>query len=390
MEKRKIIILGSTGSLGTQTLEILDKYSEHFEVIGLSANIDEELLTKQAKNHNIPSGNTVLASRDGEEKVKELASHPEAEVVINVLPGLAGINPTIAALKAGKTVLLGNKESLVAEGKKTMCIVQKKNKTNKDSNCTVEKLLHSPLISIDSEHNAIFEILKHSQALAYESTATKSTTQSSAPTYHSALPHIRRITIPCSGGPFLNKSEKELEKLTAKDALAHPRWKMGEKVSIESATLINKGLEIIEAHYLFGLPLDKIDVVVHPECQVHGIVEFEETEKKVSPGKLFGPHLAYISPPNMREHIENALCHVAGIPSGECKKTPNKREIRPLKQNEFKFQKIPKHLPGISIVLSEFKKHPDKMTDFLKKEESLIRNFINGEIAFTEIFQNLT
>jgi 1-deoxy-D-xylulose-5-phosphate reductoisomerase len=323
---KKIVILGVTGTLGTQTLEILEKYPKHFEIIGLCANTNKELLQKQAKKFKIPQKNIVLASKDGKEKVNKLAQLQEADIIINVLSGLAGINPTIAALKAKKTVLLGNKESLVAKGKEIM------------------KLTKNNLIPLDSEHNAIFEILKK-------------------------FPNkkIKRIILPCSGGPFLNKTKKELEKVTPAQALNHPKWKMGKKVTIESATLINKGLEIIEAHYLFNLPLSKITVAIHPECQIHGIVEF--TDKNV----------AYLAPPDMRKHIENALCHTANLP------TPP-REIRSLKPNEFTFQKPPKHLPGIKIILKAFKKSPSNMTAFLKKEESIINQFLQGQIKFAEIF----
>lgn len=342
---KNIVILGSTGSLGQQALEVLEKYPKDFKVIGLSANKSQKSLQKQAKKFKISPKNIVLTSHDGAKKLNELAALPGADIIINVLSGIAGIEPTKAALKGGKIVLLGNKESLVAEGKKIMKLVRK----------TAPK--STLLIPIDSEHNAIFEILKK---------------------YPNKK--IKKIILPCSGGPFLGKTEEELKHITAEQALTHPKWDMGAKISIESATLINKGLEIIEAHYLFGLPLEKIEVKIHPECQIHGIVEFVD----LSPVSI-----AYIAKPDMREHIENALLHTIN-------KTP-KREIRQLKPDEFHLTPLPNHLPGIEIVLNTFKKasknpktFPSKMLDFLQKEEKAINKFLQNQIKFTEIYNHLT
>ena len=276
-----------------------------------------------------------------------LASLKETDVIVNVLSGTAGIAPAKAALKANKILLLGNKESIVADGKEIM------------------KLANGNLIPLDSEHNAIYEILK---------------------THPNKK--IKSITLPCSGGPFLGKTKKELEKMTAKQALAHPKWSMGPKVTIESATLINKGLEVVEAHVLFNLPFDKIKVVIHPECQIHGMVEFESTKKTAGATKASTASLvttfAYISPPDMREHIENALLRTIN-------KTPPNREIRPLKPQEFAL-KSPDHqtFPGIKIVTEAFRRNPSRMGEFLKKEEKIISQFLQNEITFLEIFNKLS
>jgi 1-deoxy-D-xylulose-5-phosphate reductoisomerase len=331
---KKVVILGSTGSLGLKSIEILNKYRRHFKIIGICANQNEALLKKQGALLQIPSKNIALAKKDGPLKIIKLSILKEADIIINVLSSVAGINPTIQALKSNKTVLLGNKESIIAKGKEIIYLAGKNNTT---------------LIPLDSEHNAIFEILKkHPNE------------------------KIKKIIIPCSGGPFLNNSQAQLKTVTSKEALNHPKWKMGPKITIESATLLNKGFEIIEAHYLFNLPLSKIEAKIHPQCQVHAIVEFKSGKK-----------IAYVSSPDMSEHIENALLHAIN------KKTPGSKKIAPLSA-KFAFLKVPhEKLPGIEIVLNAFKKNPNAMTKFLKKEEKVISTFLNGKIKFTEIFEKL-
>jgi 1-deoxy-D-xylulose-5-phosphate reductoisomerase len=331
---KKVIILGSTGSLGTQTIEVLKKHPSYFKLIGISAHKNEKLLKSQRKKFKIPSKYTVLTSRDNPKKLLELCQLPEVDIVVNVLSGISGIKPTVTALKTKKIVLLGNKESLIAEGEKIMQLTKRP----------------ASLIPLDSEHNAIYEILKkHPKKI------------------------IKKIILPCSGGPFLHKSKSQLRTLTAAQALAHPRWNMGPKISIESATLINKGLEIIEAHYLFTLPLSKIQIRIHPECRIHGIVEFKNHPQPI----------AYISKPDMREHIENALLRAIN-------KTPPKRQIRPLKPNEFPLTP-PDHktFPGIKIVTNAFRAHPHQMRKFLQKEENIINQFLRGKIKFLDIFKAL-
>lgn len=328
-QKLKVVILGSTGSLGAQSLEVLRKYKNHFKIIGLSAYKNAKLLSQQAKKWHISKNTTILAENNSK-KLYQLAKLKKADIVVNVISGIGGIEPSKIALKAGKTLLLGNKESMVAEGKN----LQK---------------FSNQIIPLDSEHNAIFEILRKFPDKK-----------------------IKKITIPCSGGPFWNKSKKELEKVTIKDVMSHPRWKMGPKICVESATLLNKGLEIIEAHFLFRLPLSKIETVIHPECRVHGMVEFTD-----------GSEYAYISPPDMKEHIENALSYAGNL-------SPLKRQIRTLKPREFTFQN-PNHkdLKGIEVVLKAFKKNPRAMKKILTKEEKIINLFLNHKVQFLEIFKLL-
>lgn len=328
---QNVVILGSTGSLGVQTLEVLEKYKKHFRVIGLSANTNKALLEKQAKKWKVK--NNILASASSSSALTTLASLKDADIIINVLSGIVGINSSLAALKAGKILLLGNKESLVAEGKKLMKLA------------TARPL---SLLPLDSEHNAIFEILQKFPQKK-----------------------IEKIILPCSGGPFYQKTKSELKNITVADALAHPRWNMGPKISVESATLINKGLEIVEAYYLFGLPLSKISAIYHPEAQIHGAVKFKN-EKFLT---------AYVSNPDMREHIENALLRAAGLPQ----KLKDFQKILPSSLKKVSS----KTLHGLALVLKFFKKNPTKMKKFLQHEEKIIQKFLANKISFAKIFKLL-
>jgi len=323
---QKVVILGSTGSLGVQALEVLEKYKKYFQVIALSANTNKSLLETQAKKFKVQK--KVLTSFSNAAALSGLASLENADIVINVLSGVSGINPSLVALKAGKILILGNKESLVAEGKKMMTLASGR------------------LLPLDSEHNAIFEILQKFPEKK-----------------------IEKIFLPCSGGPFYQKSKKELKNISVSAALAHPRWNMGPKISIESATLINKGLEIIEAHFLFNLPFSKIAAFYHPQAQIHGAVKFKN-EKLLT---------AYVSNPDMREHLENTLLRAAKL-------LPPPRKFQKILPSSLK--KIStKILKGIPLVLNFFKKYPQKMKQFLSREEKNIQKFLQGKIKFLEIFK---
>ena len=330
--RQKVIILGSTGSLGTQALEVLKKHKKHFEIVALFARRNGEKLDQQAQNFKAKA--FLVSDKKLNDSFQQIVD--SADIVLNVLAGTAGIIPTIISLNANKILILGNKESLVANGKKVMEIAKA-----------------DQLIPLDSEHNAIYEILKK------------------FPTKK-----IKNIVIPCSGGPFWKKTAAQLKNITAQDALRHPRWKMGPKISIESASLINKGLEIIEAHFLFGLPLKKIKVALHPPCKIHGIVEFED-----------GSKFAYLAEPDMREHLENALLRAAKL------KIPSRKIVKVSKKIESQYKilkNFPANLPGIQIVLNAFKKNPKKMKEFLQKEEKVIQSFLTAKINFSEIFTRLS
>jgi len=323
---QKIAILGSTGSLGKKTIFLLEKLKKDFKIVGISANENKELLEAQAKKLGLKKEQIVLAKED-KSKLKHLID--KADIVVNLISGIGGTMPTIYSLGKNKKLLLANKESIVAKG-----YLFKK------------QIKNDQIIPIDSEHNSIYEILKK-------------------------YPHgkIKKIFIPCSGGPFYKKSIEELKKITVKQAISHPKWKMGKKISVESATLINKGFEIIEAHYLFSVPLNKIETFYNPECKIHGIVDFEKIGK-----------IAYYGKPDMKFHIKNALLRAV-------KKNPISKI---LSIKKFKFQKVKnKNLKGIETVLGKFKTTSLKMEQFLKKEERVINDFLEKKIKFTEIFNLL-
>ena len=251
MQKKNIVILGSTGSIGTQALEVISAFAE-YNVQALAANTSIQLIEQQARKF-LPqfvvlndkecalelekklkgTGIEVLAGMSG---LNYIAGLKNADIVLNSLVGAVGLQPSITALKAGNDLALANKESMVIGGPLL-------NKLRKQGN--------SRILPVDSEHNAIFQLLR-----GHEST------------------QIKKIILTASGGPFLNLSAAELKKVTVEQALNHPNWEMGAKITIDSATLMNKGLEVIEAHFLFQQPFNKIEVVIHPESVVHSLVEF--------------------------------------------------------------------------------------------------------------------
>jgi 1-deoxy-D-xylulose-5-phosphate reductoisomerase len=245
--KRRLTILGSTGSVGLQTLDVVRSYRERFEVVGLSANKDAKTLKEQAEEFNpaivaLESGNaSVLAGLEaakisGPGSAASLAEAP-ADVVLNSIVGFAGLAATVAALEAGNTVALANKESLVAGGEWVMSLAGADNR----------------IIPVDSEHSAIFQCLVGRSER-----------------------EVREVLLTASGGPFFGYGKAELLRVGPEDALKHPTWRMGPKITIDSATMMNKGLETIEAHHLFNVPYDNIRVAVHRQSVVHGGAVFED------------------------------------------------------------------------------------------------------------------
>ncbi len=269
--KMNISVLGSTGSIGTQTLEVASQHPKKLKVLGLSAGNNTDLLRKQIKKYR-PKLVSVKREKDkkafknisnvqvgfGDKGNIEVATLKNVEKVVIATPGLAGIAPTLAAIKAKKTVALATKEVLVAAGE----LVTTEATKNKVS-----------LIPIDSEHSAIFQCL-----------------------LGRGEKEVKRIILTASGGPFKGKKAKDLKKITPAQALAHPTWKMGQKITIDSATLMNKGFEVIEAMWLFGVPLSKIQVVVHPQSIIHSAVEFVD-----------GSIIAQMGASDMRLPIQYAL-----------------------------------------------------------------------------------
>lgn len=255
---KNIIMLGSTGSIGRQTLEATRWHPDVFKVAGLSSHSNYKLLEKQAREFN-PS---VVAISDSAAATKlkrnlvdtpvevinleEMVRFTECDLVVNALVGSSGLIPTLRAIEASKDVALANKESLVVGGEIVVELARDK---------------EARILPIDSEHSAIFQCLQGEDSA-----------------------NIRRIILTGSGGPFRGRSQTELKNVTVEEALAHPRWKMGAKISIDSATLMNKGLEVIEAHFLFGVAYDSIEVVIHPQSIIHSMVEFKDGSIKAHLG----------------------------------------------------------------------------------------------------------
>jgi 1-deoxy-D-xylulose-5-phosphate reductoisomerase len=278
-----LLILGSTGSIGTQALDVCLRGGE-FEIVGLSAERSWEALVEQARAHGVRRialadelGAARAAERwtDGEvlggaEGLLRLVVESGADLVLNALVGSAGLGPTVAALGEGIDLALANKESLVVGGELVT---------------TLAEATGAQIVPVDSEHTALHQLISGQPPGAVE-----------------------RLTLTASGGPFRGRSPEELEDVTVTEALAHPTWEMGGKITIDSATLMNKGLEVMEAHHLFGVPYDRIEVIVHPQSLIHGLIQLAD-----------GAMLAHLGPPDMRVAISYALhggeSVALGIPS---------------------------------------------------------------------------
>ena len=235
---KRLVILGSTGSIGTQTLDVVRNNPDRFSVVALTCASRKEQMMKQAEEFGVPEEHCYVCDGTHEENVRKLieAATLDCDIVVNSLMGMRGLEPTYHAIMAGHDVALANKETLVAGGSIIMDLVKEKG---------------IRLLPIDSEHSAIFQCLEGNKGRA-----------------------IKKILLTCSGGPFRGKKRADMEGVTAKEALKHPKWNMGPKITIDSATLMNKGLEVIEAKWLFGVEADRIQVLIHPQSIVHSGVEF--------------------------------------------------------------------------------------------------------------------
>jgi 1-deoxy-D-xylulose-5-phosphate reductoisomerase len=289
---KRLAILGSTGSIGRQSLEVVSSLPGRFEVVALAAGANVELLAEQVRQHRpkLVAAGTEAAAKElrerlqgrsaggsaigsagrqvdplpeivfGAEGIERAATHPDAEMVVSAAVGVVGLRATYEAVKLGRAIALANKEVLVAAGELVMAAARERG---------VE------LLPVDSEHNAIHQCLRAG-----------------------AVREIKRLVLTASGGPFRRLPAKRLASVTPEEALAHPNWKMGRRITIDSATLMNKGFEVIEAHWLFGLPLEQIDVVIHPQSTIHSMVEFVD-----------GSVVAQLGPADMRIPIQYALTY---------------------------------------------------------------------------------
>ncbi len=266
---KRLAVLGSTGSIGRQTLEIVRLLPGRFRVLGLAAGQNIDLLAKQVSEFRPELVCCVNIEQEDKDRLKtpgceflsleDIASHPDIDMVVIATSGTAGLGATLAAVKAGKTIALANKESLVSAGEIITAAAKKSG---------------ARILPVDSEHSAIWQCLRGERTKA------------------------RRIILTASGGPFRGYSQEQMAGITVAQALKHPSWRMGKKVTIDSATLMNKGLEVIEAHWLFKMPIDNVTVLVHPQSIIHSMVEFQDGSVK-----------AQLSYPDMRLPIQYALSY---------------------------------------------------------------------------------
>jgi len=335
---KNIVVLGSTGSIGRQTLEVISAFPDRFNVIGLAAGENIALLTEQVARFKPRFAYD--NRKDNKPPIKgidfispaEMAGHPDVDIVVIALPGGAGLEPTLAAVKAGKKIALANKESLVTAGGIIMELAKESG---------------AQILPVDSEHSAIWQCLEGEKGKA------------------------SHIILTASGGPFLNYSKEELGKVTPGQALKHPSWKMGKKVTIDSATLMNKGLEIIEAHWLFNMPYDKISVIIHPQSIVHSMVEFAGGAVK-----------AQLSPPDMRLPIQYALTYPERLVNEELPRI----KWEELKKLDFE-QPDTDRFPCLRIGREAGEKGGTYPAVLCGADESAVELFLSGKIRFTGIPQ---
>jgi len=343
--RRKIAILGATGSIGTSTLDLIERAPERFEVIALTAGTDAEGLANAARRtraklaviadqSRLAELEARLAGTDcraatGAEALNEAASG-EADWVMAAIVGCAGLVPVMAALEAGRTVALANKEALVSAGALMTDAATRHGAT---------------LLPVDSEHNAIFQCLAGSRR-----------------------DDVSKLILTASGGPFRTTSEADIRAATPEQAVAHPNWTMGAKISVDSASLMNKGLELIEAHFLFGLPPERIEVLIHPQSVVHSLVEY-----------IDGSVLAQLGSPDMRVPIAYALAWPERMP------TPAERlDLASIGSLEFEQPDL-QRFPALRIARQALVQGGAVPTILNAANEIAVGSFLGGQIGFTEI-----
>ena len=333
---KRLAVLGSTGSIGQQTLQVVRALPNRFRIVGLAAGKNVDLLERQIKEFNpkfvyYQDRKTSLANAECEFlSLEDIARHPEVDMVVIATSGKAGLSPTLAAAKAGKNIALANKESLVMAGE----IVTGEAELN-----------GAQILPIDSEHSAIWQCLDGE-------------TQKAA-----------RLILTASGGPFLHYSPAQLNKVTVEQALRHPSWLMGKKVTIDSATLMNKGLEVIEAHWLFKVPFENIKVMIHPQSIIHSMVEFVDGSIK-----------AQLSCPDMRLPIQYALSYPERLPNPELPRI-NWGDISSLTFESPEFGTF----PCLKLAIEAGEKGGTYPTVLCAADEVAVELFLSQRIKFTDI-----
>lgn len=343
--KRRVAILGSTGSIGTQAIEVCIRHSDKLQVELLTANTSSELLIEQAEKlrpnavviadeSKYNEVNEALAPLDikvfsGIDSICSLVAGDNIDMVLTAMVGFSGLRPTIAAVKAGKAIALANKETLVAAGSIVMSLAKENG---------------APIIPVDSEHSAIFQCLQGERAT------------------------VEKVILTASGGPFFRKSEEELKSVTIDQALDHPNWKMGSKVTVDSASMMNKGLEMIEAKWLFGIDPSRIDIVVHPQSIIHSMAQFSD-----------GSVTAQLSTPDMRLPIQYALTYPYRVD------LDTKRLDFP-QLGTFEFYKPDRQkFPCIRIAYEAIEKGGNIPCAMNAANEIAVEAFLSNEIPFTAI-----
>ena len=342
---RRLAVLGSTGSIGKKALAVVERYPDRFQTVGISAHQSGEAVLEQAKRLGIPQ--VVLTDKDsalevsrnagpdvkvlgGPESAVELASRDDVDLVVNGIVGRAGLEASLAAVKSGKMLALANKESLVLAGELIM-------RTARENGARV--------IPVDSEHSGLFQCLEHRDPA-----------------------HVDRLILTASGGPFRGRSANELLGVTPEEALNHPVWPMGPRISIDSATLFNKGLEVIETHWLFDVPLDRIEVWVHPQSVVHALVELTDQT-------LF----AQLSTPDMIFPVQYAMSYPERWGTGE------PRCSLPLgKDLGFESPDL-ETFPALKLAYHAAERGGTAPTLLNAADEIAIEAFLSGRLGFTDI-----
>lgn len=342
---KKIALLGSTGSIGTQTLDVVREQKD-IQVTALAAGKNIQLLEKQIREFK-PKLAAVWEERDalslqdslkdmdikivaGMEGLLEIAVMPEADVLVTAIVGMLGIRPTIAAIESGKDIALANKETLVTAGHLIMPLAAEKNVS---------------ILPVDSEHSAIFQSINGEKDN-----------------------HISKILLTASGGPFRGMKREELKHIQVEDALKHPNWSMGRKITIDSATLVNKGLEVMEAKWLFGVGLEQIQVIVHPQSVIHSMVEFED-----------GAVMAQLGTPDMRLPIQYALYY------------PRRRTLSGKKLNFYELSTLSfeepdiETFPGLRLAFEAMQRGGNIPTVYNASNEKAVALFLDRKISFLEI-----
>ena len=343
--KRHLAILGSTGSIGTQALDVVSQHEDLFEIELLTANNNSRLLIEQARRFN-PAAvvicnpdlyEEVAAALDplyikvftGIDSICDLLRDPKIDIVLTAMVGFSGLKPTIAAIEAGKAVALANKETLVAAGALIMPLARKHG---------------APILPVDSEHSAIFQCLQGEHA------------------------RLEKILLTGSGGPFLHSSREEMAAATREQALNHPRWRMGAKVTIDSASLMNKGLELIEARWLFNVEPGDIEVVIHPQSIIHSMVQFSD-----------GCVMAQLSQPDMRLPIQYALSYPSRIDL-------NTRRIDFAELATLTFERPDlERFPCLGLAYSALEKGGNATCAMNGANEVAVAAFLEGNIRFVDI-----